>query len=231
VLALFAARPEAMRVLLFREDRRTLVAPMLRYAAERRLPFRCVPEEELEAAADSRHHEGICVRATLPPTRPLDGQRFSPNACLLGLDRVGNPHNLGAILRSMAYFGADGLLLTEEDEQARLSPAALRVAEGGGERVPVYTCRSLGRAQVMLQRQGFSTIGTDARAPRSLFAEALPRPCLVLLGNEAKGLSPAARERCDLLVSIPGSGAVDSLNVSVAAGVLLAELSRTKPKR
>jgi RNA methyltransferase, TrmH family len=229
--ALFSKRPEDIRVILFGRERRRELAALLDYAAEQHIPYREVPPEELVAVSGSIHHEGLCLRALLPPRRRLEEALDAGVEVLLAVDRVGNPHNLGAIFRSAAYFGASGVILPEEDDQARLSPAALRVSEGGGELVPSLAVQSLGRAQVELKRRNITVIGTDAQAKRSLFESPLPRPCAVILGNETAGLSEATRSRCDLFISIPGTGVLDSLNVSVAAGVILAELFRTRATR
>lgn len=233
VQALYQKRPQAIRVILYQEQRRTELAPLLQFAAKHKLPYRAVPDHELTAAASSVHHEGVCVKATMPSVLPLSALLAQPAPVILALDRIGNPHNLGAILRSAAYFGLDGILLTTEDGQARLSPAALRVAEGAGELLPVYEAASLGRAQVELKRRQIPIFGTDMHASQTLFETPLPRPCCIIMGNEHSGLSESTRRRCDGFVSIPGAATLDSLNVSVATGIVLAELFRQKtiPKK
>jgi TrmH RNA methyltransferase len=234
-LAVFAHRPEdIVRIAHTREVRRP-IADMLRATAARHVPYKEVEEEELARIADSTHHEGLCltVRRRLPFTLEALAERLArdPRAAALALDRVGNPHNLGAILRSAAYFGTDAVLLGQEPGQAQLTPAAVRVAEGGAEYVPVAAAPALAPALRTLRARGVTVIGTDARARRTAFTDRWPRPCVVVLGNERTGLSPEVREACEYFVAIPGGGAVDSLNVSVAAGVILAELARTRPAR
>lgn len=230
VLALFETRPEDLKVILYQRERRALLGALFQFAAQKHLPYREVSPEELVSVTGSVHHEGVAVKASLPPLCSLEEASFEGAQLFLGLDRVGNPHNVGAILRSAAYFGVDGVIFSEDEAQAKPSAAVLRTAEGGAERVKLIRIQSLGRAQVELKRRGFTVIGTDANAPRSLFEAPLPRPCLVIVGNEAMGLSESVRSRCDLLVSIPGVGRVDSLNVSAASAVVLAELFRTRPR-
>ena len=224
--ALFARRRQDIKVILYSAERRFEIGPLLQYAASQKLPYREVPNEELSAASDSIHHEGICIKASLPKKISLEAALDKKPRLLLALDRVSNPHNVGAILRSAAYFGVDGVILPEDPNQADLSPSVLRTAEGGGEYIPIISAPSLGRAQVELKRRGVTILGADAKSPISLYEAPLPKPCILLVGNEAHGLSEVVRSRCDKLISIPGTGEVDSLNVSVATAVFLAELSR-----
>jgi RNA methyltransferase, TrmH family len=226
--ALFAKRRQDIKVILYSADRRFEIGPLLQYAAAQRLPYREVPTEELVAASDSIHHEGICIKAPLPKKISLEAALDKKPQFLLALDRVSNPHNVGAILRSAAYFGVDGVILPEDPNQADLSPSVLRTAEGGGEYVPIISAPSMGRAQVEFTKRGFTILGADAKSPISLYDSPVPRPCILIVGNEAQGLSEVVRSRCDKLVSIPGTGQVDSLNVSVATAVFLAEAFRVR---
>ena len=140
---------------------------------------------------------------------------------IVALDHVGNPHNAGAILRTAAFFGAHGLVLGSSEREA-LTPAALRVAEGGAEFVPVVHSADLVAALETLRAQGLGIIGADSKARMPLAALKWPKRCVLVLGHERDGLSPAVRKCCDAGIHIAGSGAIDSLNVSVAAGVLIA---------
>lgn len=232
VLAVFARRPEAIVRIAHTRDVRRDIADLLRVAASRHIPYNEVDEEELHRIAGSIHHEGICILARRRPLlspEALATRLLATRGCAaLALDRIGNPHNLGAILRSAAYFGIDAVLFAEEEGQSQLTPAAVRVAEGGAEYVPICIVSALAPALTALRGRKITVIGTDARARQSAFRERWPRPCVVVLGNERTGLSPAVRRACDDFVAIPGAGTIDSLNVSVAAGVILAELARTR---
>jgi TrmH RNA methyltransferase len=226
VQALLAKRPKDMRVILYHQQRRYDLGPLLQCAASQRLPYREVPDEELTAASGSIHHEGVCVKAVLPPILPVEEALSRKLPFILAFDRVTNPHNVGAIMRSAAYFGVSGVLFSEDRDQALLSPAVLRTAEGGGEYIPSFLAKSLGRAQVEFKRRGYTIVGADARSPISIYEKPLTSPCVLIVGNEAQGLSETVRSRCDWLASIPGAGQVDSLNVSVATAILLAEALR-----
>jgi tRNA G18 (ribose-2'-O)-methylase SpoU len=167
----------------------------------------------------------------MPSARALcERLAATPAAAAIALDRVTNPHNLGAVVRSAAYFGADGVLYAHGDGPARLPPAAVRVAEGGAECVPIAAVERLAPALAFARARGVRVVGTDARARDDAFSLAWPRPCIVVVGNEREGLSRDVRPLCDATVAIPGTGRVESLNASVAAGVVLAELARTRPR-
>ncbi len=220
--AAFHHRPDAIRRVLYHRSMRREIGPLLKEMAAQRRPYREVDAEELEKVARSVHHEGIVIVTEPLPVLYFEDLRPSPEAVLLALDEVGNPHNLGAILRSAAWFGAEGIIVPEKDGQASLSPAAVRTAQGGAEVVPVYSAVDLPEALDGLRAEGVAVLGACQRASNRLFDQRLPRPLCIVLGNETRGLDPAVEDRCDLRVRIPGTDAVESLNVSVAAGILLA---------
>lgn len=227
-LALFAHRPESIRRVFHVRARRDIVADILRYCAANRLPYREVDEAEMAKITKADHSEGVAVIArplgTVAPEQLL--QRPARDALILALDNVGNPHNLGAILRSAASLGAKGVLLRGSETQARLSPAAVRIAQGGAEHVPVAVVQALPAVLRAARREGFTVAGTDVGAQANLYDAVLPRPLVIVLGSEGEGLSTEVRASCDRLIGIPSTGAVQSLNVSVAAGIVLAELWR-----
>jgi TrmH RNA methyltransferase len=136
---------------------------------------------------------------------------------------VQNPHNLGAVLRSAAYFGARGLIVSADK---KLTAAARRVAEGGAEHVPVVSVPSLPVALKAFADHELAIIGADTRAPVQLHTLKWPKRAVLVLGHERDGLSKPVRTACNTLVRIAGTGAVESLNVSVAAGVFLASYAR-----
>jgi TrmH RNA methyltransferase len=139
--------------------------------------------------------------------------------------RPGNSHNLGAIVRSAAFFGIQDILLVDDPKTDPLSTSAYRVAEGGMELVALSRCADLG-GLFGPRRSEFPLIGADQRGALSVFDEkALPRTgraFALLLGNEERGLSDAARRACSSTVRIPGSGGLESLNVAQAAAVFMA---------
>lgn len=144
---------------------------------------------------------------------------------LLVLDGVEDPRNLGACVRTADAAGVDAIVVPRV-HAARLTPAALKAATGAAETVPVLRAPNLARMLRWLKDAGVWVVGADAEADRSLYAAKLAPPIAIVLGGEGRGLRRLTRELCDELVSIPMSGVVESLNVSVAAGVVLFELVR-----
>ncbi|WP_331488489.1 TrmH family RNA methyltransferase [Luteimonas rhizosphaericola] len=229
VEAVFARRPDAIRKLYLSADRIPRLQPLLKWCAAHRVGYRVVEDvEELRRLAASTHHEGVVA----------DVRRESPQAfdawlaalpvgpcCALWLDGVGNPHNLGAILRACAHFGVAGLLLPVEAPLG-LSGAAARVAEGGAEAVPLVRLPAQDEALPMLRSAGFVLAATLVRGGADVFATALPPRLVYVLGAEAQGMDAGLARACDLRLSIPGTGAVESLNVAAATAVLLAEWVR-----
>jgi RNA methyltransferase, TrmH family len=160
-------------------------------------------------------------------TRSGEAARWaSAGETLLILDGIGNPHNLGAIARSAAFFGLKRLALSDHLAQALPSDAAYRIAEGGLEHLALYRAAGLPALLHRLARD-FRIIGTAAQGGTPLAAlAASPRPAALVLGNEETGLARATLDACAEIVTIPAGGAVQSLNVSVSAGILLFALRR-----
>ncbi|MGH8084283.1 MAG: TrmH family RNA methyltransferase [Lysobacter sp.] len=223
VSAVFRRRPEAIRKLYLSEARIAVLQPLLKWCAANRVGYRVVEEDDLRKLAASSHHEGVVadVLRELPQALAdwLGALPAGPQ-CAIWLDGVGNPHNLGAILRSAAHFGVAAILLPDDSGLA-LSGAAARVAEGGAEAVPMVRMPR-DAALVQLREAGFSLAATVVEGGADLFATDLPERLVYVLGAEGEGMDRGLAADCDLQLSIPGSGAVESLNVAAATAVLLA---------
>jgi TrmH RNA methyltransferase len=225
VRAVFARDSGRVLRLFYTENKAHDVGRYCRDLAQRRLPYRMVPEDELEKIYGSPHHGGV-VAITIPkPVLPLTHQNLAHLKSLgplhFVLDGIGNPHNIGAIARSLAFFGYKSLILSDDPRQAGLSDAAYRVAEGGLEVLELYRTKGL-QELIELARQDFRITGTSlssqAQPLESLAKSSTPR--LILLGNEEEGLSPQRLKTCDDLLMVPGSGVLQSLNVAQTAAVL-----------
>lgn len=224
VRAVFAQRPDAIRKLYLAEARIPALQPLLRWCVSNRIGYRVVAEGDLQKLAASSHHEGVVadvLRAEpLNLTAWLRGLPQGPQ-CALWLDGVGNPHNFGAILRSAAHFGVGAVLLPKESTLA-LSGAAARVAEGGAEAVPLVRLGRPENAIAQLRGAGFGLAATVVQGGEDVFRAALPSRLVLVMGAESEGMDRTFAAACDLRVSIPGTGAVESLNVAAATAVLLA---------
>ncbi|MDE2407799.1 MAG: rRNA methyltransferase [Xanthomonadaceae bacterium] len=225
VQAVFSRRPQAIRKVYLLESRIPQLQPLLKWCVAQRVGYRVVDAGDLQKLAASAHHEGVVadvLRAEpVPLSRWLRDLPAGPH-CVLWLDGVGNPHNFGAILRSAAHFGVSAILLPKHATLA-LSGAAARVAEGGAEAVPLVRLGREDNSLAQLRGAGFQLAATVVRGGSDLFAVTLPQRLIYVLGAEGEGMSPALAAACDLRLSIPGSGAVESLNVAAATAVLLAQ--------
>lgn len=224
VQAVFAARPQAIRKLYLGEARIAALQPLLAWCVANRVGYRVVPEADLGKLAASSHHEGVVADVLrVEPTPLADWLPSLPAGpqCAIWLDGVGNPHNFGAILRSAAHFGVAAVLLPQHSTLA-LSGAAARVAEGGAEAVQLVRLDATAEAMAQLSAAGFTTVATVVDGGEDLFTTRLPERVVYLLGAEGEGMDRALAASADLRLSIPGSGAVESLNVSAATAVLLA---------
>jgi TrmH RNA methyltransferase len=222
-LAVLERRPRDVLRIAYAPSAERALSGALRDAARRRVPVRRLDPEALTEMAGAAHHEGVCVLCRPKPVPELGElvARTRPRGLVLALDAVDNPHNVGAVLRSAAFFGASGLIVSDAARRT-LPPAAVRIAEGGAEHVPVLHAPQLPPLLSALRAEGLSIVGADARGKVSLAELRWPERAVLVLGAERTGLSPRTRELCQVVTRIGGSGAVESLNVSVAAGVLLA---------
>jgi TrmH RNA methyltransferase len=227
-LTTFEARPDAVLSIAHTEAVRHELAGMLKRAARLRIAYREVDAETLARMAQSVHHEGVCLLVRPKPALDLGDltRTTRERGLVLALDGVENPHNVGAILRSAAYFGVRAVVYASEAHESSLVPqlsaAARRVAEGGAELVEVSRVERLAPVLKQLKAAGMSIIGSDAHAKEALPSLRWPARSVIVLGHEQHGMSREVRAQCQKLVGIPGSERIDSLNVSVAAGIFLA---------
>ncbi len=230
-LLAFARRPQDLRKAWLLESRLPAFKPLLAWCVHQRLGYRVVDADELARISGSAHHEGICLAMAPLGELTLDagiGRMPSGPALLAVLAGVGNPHNLGALLRSGAHFGLAGVVLDANDPLT-LSGAAARVAEGGAEAVPLLRARTGEEVAVTLRAAGFALAATVPRAGQSLFDADLPARTALVFGAEGDGLSAALVAAADMRLTIPGSGAVESLNIASSAAVCFAEWRRQHP--
>ena len=226
-LAAFARRPQDLRKAYLTEERIPQFRQLLAWCVQQRLGYRVVGNADLAKLTASQHHEGICLEMRREPPLGLAEllARLPPApapAVLVLLDGVGNPHNFGALLRSAANFGVAGVVLPP-DSSLTLSGAACRVAEGGAEAVALARPQPGEDLLAQLRAAGFVIAATVPRDGVSLFADALPARVAYVFGAEGEGMSAALIAAADRRLTIPGSGAVESLNIAASAAVLFAE--------
>jgi 23S rRNA (guanosine2251-2'-O)-methyltransferase len=235
VEGLIAEHPEKVRELMVaagRHDRR--LAGLIAAAQAHGIAVHRLPGAELDRQLPGLRHQGVV--ATLVPQSPesfreqdlaafLAGLAMPP--FLLVLDGVQDPHNLGACLRTADAAGVQAVIVPR-DRAAGITPVVRKVACGAAETTPVFTVTNLARTLRVLREAGVWIYGASDDADRTLYDTDLRGPLALVLGGEGKGLRRLTREHCDFLVAIPMAGRVESLNVSVAAGVLLFEARRQR---
>ena len=226
VQALFGNEPERIERLFLLDNLKREAGPICAYLAADRRPYRIVEADELEKIAGTAMHGGIVALAEaveMPLFEPEDGRDWAAaGEPLLILDGVGNPHNLGAIVRTAAFFGLKRVLVSDNPEQALPSDASHRVARGGMAHVEIVDA---GEIEVTLKQLKphylVVATGLDKGQPWREIGAGDRRPRAIVLGNEEVGLDPATLNACDAVLTIPGSGAVQSLNVAATAAILI----------
>jgi 23S rRNA (guanosine2251-2'-O)-methyltransferase len=196
-------------------------------AADRQLAVRRVTRDEIDSLATTDAPQGVVAVADPVVDHELEdlvgGRPF-----LVVLDGVTDPHNLGAVMRSAVAAGATGLVVGRH-RSAGLSASALKAAAGAAEHLAMATVPGIPAALTSLREAGVWTVGLDATADTSLWGLAVAtEPVAVVLGAEGRGLSPLARARCDIAVSIPMTGPLASLNVAAAAALACFEVARVR---
>jgi TrmH RNA methyltransferase len=221
VSALFHRRPDDVLRLFYTATSRHLAGPFCAELARNRRPYRELPEPEMLKAAGTSHHGGLAAVAKAAPIPFLDLDAPPDHPLLLVLDQIGNPHNLGAIARSAAFFGVRAMLLHETPAAAMPSDAAFRTAEGGLEYLSLCRTRDLARALHGLDRHYRTAATTLARDAAPFATLPRDRPLALVLGNEENGISPPVLVACRRHIRIIGVGQIQSLNVAQTAAILL----------
>lgn len=227
--ALFSHRPEVVVRAWFTAALTPRFRQALKLLAATRRAYHIVEDDEMRRVAGTEHHGGICLlikrRAAMSVAEWC--QLAGDTACILALDGISNPHNIGAILRSCAHFGVKGVFVANP---ALLdSGAAVRTAVGGAEHIQAITAATFSQGLLELQQAGYRLIATSSHRGVPLTEVAFPAKSVLLLGQEQDGLASEVMSKSDLLVTIAGTGQVESLNVSVASGILLSEWRRQHP--
>jgi len=196
------------------------------------IPVRFVPRVELDRMAATASHQGVVAVTSSKQYSDLDdliAAKRSQHSLIVVLDGVDDPHNLGAILRTADAAGADGVVIPER-RAAGVTGTVAKVSAGASEHLPVAKVTNISRSLEELKTKDVWIVGLDERGKQNYDAIDYKMNCAIVLGAEGKGLHDLVASKCDFLVSIPMLGKVPSLNVSVAAGVVLYEIVRQRRK-
>jgi 23S rRNA (guanosine2251-2'-O)-methyltransferase len=228
--ALAAGRP-LDRIVIASGRHGERVEAVVQLAKSRGVPVRFEDRQQIDRLAGSREHQGIIALAAAKPVAGLEDllRANTGHGLLVLLDGVEDPHNLGAIVRTSLAAGADGVVIPER-RAVGLTDAVERASAGALAHLTVARVKNLVRAMEEMKEAGYWMVGLDERAEKIYTDVDLKGSIGLVLGSEGQGLHELTRKRCDFLVSIPTTGPVRSLNVSVAAGVMLFEAVRQRGK-
>jgi 23S rRNA (guanosine2251-2'-O)-methyltransferase len=216
-------------------DQDDRIREALKRAGDQDVPINQVTKRELDQRFGPAH-QGIALRAApyqylAPPDLLHRADQAGAPALIVALDQVTDPHNLGAVIRSAAAFGAHGVLIPER-RSAPMGPTAWKVSAGAAARVPVARAANLVAALEAYKKAGLFVIGLDASGAVDAAALDLATgPVVVVVGSEGKGLARLTRAACDLTAAIPIDGATESLNAAVAGGIVLYEVAKQRRAR
>ncbi len=213
------------------------IAAIRRAAEAAGVPVQYVPAGRIQQEARGANHQGVVARAAPVAYRELeemlaavaptwdDVQARKP--LVVCLDRITDPHNFGAILRSAVAAGADGVIVPTR-HMAPVSAVTVKASAGTARRIPIARTEDLQESLVQLKERGYWVAGADGDGDTSVWQMDYDRPLALVIGSEGKGLRRAIAEACDVRVAIPLRGPAESLNASVAAGILLFAAARVR---
>jgi len=230
VEALRAGRVTAVRVSTrAASSEKVRLNEVVRLAESRGVPVRHARPDELDRFSNRGPHQGVVADVKDPETLSIEDLVAAARApaLIVVLDGIEDPHNVGAILRTADAAGADGVV-RQSRHAARLDGAAAKASAGAVSHVRIAEVVNVSRALEALKAAGIWTVGLTGEAPRRYDEIDLTVPTALVVGGEGTGLRRLVRERCDWLAAIPMAGHVDSLNVSVAAGIALFEAVRQR---
>ena len=224
------------RIIIAKGRQDTRVEEIVQLARAQNIPVRFEDRNQLDRLANSRDHQGVVAVAAARAPATLEDilDRANKSKGQMGLivllDGVEDPHNLGAIIRTALAAGAHGIVIPER-RAAGLTDTVARASAGALAHLPVAKVTNLARTMEELKGAGYWLVGLDENGEKSYTEVDYTTPTGIVMGGEGSGLHELTRKRCDFVVSLPTSGPVKSLNVSVATGVVLFEALRQRHKR
>jgi len=232
VEALRAKVPAKELVVAIKVEIDEKISEAIRLAKNSDLPIKELPRRALDDLTGSANHQGIAL--VIKPFNYTEFEKLITNAkkpmMLIGLDGITDPHNLGAVVRSAAAFGADGVVIPER-RNAAMTGSAWKASAGAAARMPISQVTNLVRSIEDAKKAGCFVVGLDAQGDATLAKMNLATESIfIIVGSEGKGLSRLVREKCDLVVSIPMQSSVESLNASVATAIIMYQVAAERSK-
>ena len=232
VLEALRGKRRAFELFLVEEKKDHRLDKVLALAEERGVAVRRRQRTDLAQLTGTDHHQGVALRMEPFAYTDLEDllamcREVGEQALLVVLDSIQDPHNLGAIIRTAACAGANGVIIPR-DKAVGVTPTVEKVSAGAVETVPVVQVTNIAQTLELLKGEGFWLYGTAGEAGTSIYRQDFRGRVAFVIGSEGEGLRPLVRRHCDHLVAIPLAGGVESLNASVAAGVVLFEAVRQR---
>lgn len=229
--AIKSARRPVEHVHFQQGTRNPRLAKLVDLCRERGISIRFDPAAALDRLSQRENHQGVVAVVGGAQYEDIDAvlDRNPVNALLLALDGVQDVHNLGALIRTACAAGADAVIIPER-RSAGLTPAVVKAASGAVEYLPVCRVGNLAQTLESLKKRNFWVFGLDERGEKDYDKADFGGNCVIVAGSEATGLHELLKKKCDFLLRIPAPGKISTLNVSVAAGIVLFEVSRQRRK-
>jgi TrmH RNA methyltransferase len=230
-LAIFKHRKGDIRRVFFVPELDASFREVAQWCERARVPYKVASSDELARVAATEHHEGVCFEARRHRRTSLAEvfKKKTPvsSRCIVVLEGVENPHNIGAIIRTLCFFGVTALVVVSS-QGGVLSGAACRVAEGGAEVLPVVVEDDAVKVVTRLREEGFEIVATTPHKATSVYAKEWRRDVAILFGSEGSGLSTKLLELADERIVVPRVGPLESLNVGAAVASILTEVKRIR---
>lgn len=231
--ALRAGRRKLLEICLPKGKSSPRLEELVSLAVAARVPIKQIPMGRIETMAGTQSHQGVCAIVGPYPWNDLSRLLKTTKGVdpfLLLLDHVVDPHNLGALLRTAFCAGLDGVVITK-DRSAQPTPAVSKASAGTMEHISLTRVTNMVSTMTTLKESGLWIAGLDKHKGKNIFVTDLTGPMALIIGSEEKGIRPLVKKHCDLMVAIPQIGDVDSLNASVAGGVVMYETYRQREVR
>jgi len=218
----FKKRPQdIVKIFLTKENVKNF-SHALKVCADQKKSYKITTEEDLEKVSGSLHNEGVCFYVKKRPIHTSDAfleKLSNKRTCIVALENVENPHNIGALMRVCANFGVTALLL--QNAKNFQNAAVFRVSEGGAEWLELLDCQDMMKSIDKFKRSGFSVYTTSSHIGRPPHKVSFPDKTMFVFGSEKLGISRNILNKGDAILSIPSTGHVESLNVTCAASIIL----------
>lgn len=223
---------EIDKILVQQGERHGSIVKIIAFAKEKKIVVQEVARQKLDALSAIGNHQGIIAFAAMHQYVEIDeilskaAKKEEPPFVIIA-EEITDPHNLGSILRTANAAGAHGVIISKR-RSVGLTAAVAKASAGAVEYVPVAKVTNLSRTIEQLKKQGIWIVGTDTQGEQYLYQADLKGPIGLVIGSEGKGMSRLVKEKCDFLIKIPMKGEIDSLNASVAGGVVMYEVLRQR---